>query len=84
MLTYKIKVSVLEYFTLGYMIFGEQDVEWSNRMSMKIRQEGRLHYERERKTHSNLAVTLHITIDWLAVQKKTFQTKRDQEDCNVY
>lgn len=38
MLTYKIKVSVLEYFTLGYTILGEQDVEWNNRMSMKVSQ----------------------------------------------
>jgi len=41
MLTYKIKVSVLEYLTLGYIILGEQDVEWSKPVSRKISQERR-------------------------------------------
>lgn len=83
MLTYKIKVSVLECLTLGNIILREQDVEWSNPTSRAISQERRLQYKREGKTDSKLAVTLHIAFDWLTVQKKIFQTKWDQKDCNV-
>lgn len=77
MLTYKIKVSVLECLALGYFILGEQEVERSNPTSRKVSQERRLQYKREGKTDSKPGVNLHTPFDWLT-QKKTFQTKWDQ------
>lgn len=83
MLMYKIKVSFLEYLIPRYSILGEQVIEQSNWMSRKISQEWRLKYKEEGKTDPKPTVTFHIDIDWLNIHKKTFQTRWDQQDCNV-
>lgn len=50
MLTYKIKVSFLEYLTPRCSVLGEQIIEQSNPTSRKVSQERRLKDKEEGKT----------------------------------
>lgn len=63
MLTYKIKVSFLEYLTPRCSILGEQIIEQSNPTSRKVSQERRLKDKEEGKTVHKQTVTFHIDTD---------------------